>query len=121
MARLQNSILAFFVAGLTVSCSAPRETPPPPQAAAVPKPDPVERGQYLVKIMGCNDCHTPLKFGPEGPMPSRKRPPESAFRVMAVMAAQVGVRAGICMMAVPTRIRAVRARIQAAVETAPVP
>jgi len=36
-------------------------------------------------------------------------------------AAQVGVRAGICMMAVPTRMRVVRARSQAAVDTASVP
>jgi hypothetical protein len=27
----------------------------------------VERGNYLVKIMGCNDCHTPMKMGPKGP------------------------------------------------------
>jgi mono/diheme cytochrome c family protein len=25
------------------------------------------RGEYLVKIMGCNDCHTPMKMGPQGP------------------------------------------------------
>src|SRR4051794_25537356 len=29
----------------------------------------VRRGAYLVKIMGCNDCHTPWKMGPEGPEP----------------------------------------------------
>lgn len=27
----------------------------------------VARGQYLVTIGGCNDCHTPKVFGPEGP------------------------------------------------------
>ena len=27
----------------------------------------VKRGQYLVGIMGCNDCHTPMKMGPHGP------------------------------------------------------
>jgi mono/diheme cytochrome c family protein len=27
----------------------------------------VERGAYLVKTMGCNDCHTPWKMGPNGP------------------------------------------------------
>jgi cytochrome c553 len=25
------------------------------------------RGKYLVDIMGCHDCHTPLKMGPKGP------------------------------------------------------
>ena len=37
------------------------------------------------------------------------------------MAAQAGVRAGICMSAVPTVIRSVRARIQAAGVTASEP
>jgi mono/diheme cytochrome c family protein len=27
----------------------------------------VQRGQYLVGIMGCHDCHTPKKMGPHGP------------------------------------------------------
>ena len=27
----------------------------------------VARGSYLVKTMGCNDCHTPWKLGPKGP------------------------------------------------------
>jgi mono/diheme cytochrome c family protein len=36
----------------------------------------VERGAHLVKTMGCNDCHTPLKMGPRGPEPDlgRARP-----------------------------------------------
>ena len=29
----------------------------------------VERGHYLVTTMGCNDCHTPLKFNEELKMP----------------------------------------------------
>ena len=33
----------------------------------------VERGRYLVSIMGCNDCHTPLKMGPAGPEPDINR------------------------------------------------
>jgi hypothetical protein len=47
-----------------------------------------------------------------------KRPPESWVRVMAVPAAHAGVRAGICMIPVPTRIRVVWASTQAAVPTA---
>lgn len=27
----------------------------------------VKKGQYLVTITGCNDCHTPKKMGPKGP------------------------------------------------------
>jgi mono/diheme cytochrome c family protein len=33
----------------------------------------VERGQYLVTVGGCNDCHTPLKMGPKGPEPDMSR------------------------------------------------
>jgi len=29
--------------------------------------DLVKRGEYLVTIMGCNDCHSPKKNGPNGP------------------------------------------------------
>ncbi len=34
---------------------------------------PVERGKYLVTIIGCNDCHTPLKMGPNGPEPDMSK------------------------------------------------
>jgi hypothetical protein len=33
----------------------------------------VARGAYLVKIMACNDCHTPWKLGPQGPEPDMTR------------------------------------------------
>jgi cytochrome c553 len=29
----------------------------------------VARGKYLVNAMGCDDCHTPTKMGPNGPEP----------------------------------------------------
>jgi len=32
-----------------------------------------ERGKYLVSVMGCNDCHTPLAMGPTGPEPDLTR------------------------------------------------
>lgn len=35
--------------------------------------DKVARGKYLVTIAGCNDCHTPLKMGPNGPEPDTSR------------------------------------------------
>jgi mono/diheme cytochrome c family protein len=33
----------------------------------------VRRGAYLVNVGGCNDCHTPLKMGPQGPEPDGAR------------------------------------------------
>lgn len=36
-------------------------------------PDAVARGQYLVTIGGCNDCHTPWAMGDNGPEPDMTR------------------------------------------------
>ncbi|MEO7263736.1 MAG: diheme cytochrome c-553 [Ferruginibacter sp.] len=35
--------------------------------------DLIKRGGYLVSIAGCDDCHTPKKFGPMGPEPDMDR------------------------------------------------
>src|SRR6187401_244333 len=35
--------------------------------------DAVKRGEYLVTIAGCNDCHTPWKMGPKGPEPDMSK------------------------------------------------
>ncbi|MDQ3171202.1 MAG: c-type cytochrome [Acidobacteriota bacterium] len=40
-----------------------------PPAAEMSKADMVKRGDYLVNTMGCGDCHTPFKMGPNGPEP----------------------------------------------------
>ena len=47
----------------------------PAASAAEPdrKPDRVARGAYLVKVMACNDCHTPWKMGKDGPEPDMSR------------------------------------------------
>ena len=34
---------------------------------------PMSRGEYLVTVGGCHDCHTPLAMGPNGPAPDMKR------------------------------------------------
>jgi hypothetical protein len=33
----------------------------------------MERGKYLVNVMGCHDCHSPKQFGPQGPYPDPDR------------------------------------------------
>jgi hypothetical protein len=33
----------------------------------------IERGAYIVRSMGCNDCHTPWIMGPRGPEPDMTR------------------------------------------------
>ncbi len=42
---------------------------PPETVKAAPAVNPVARGQYLVTVLACGDCHTPLKMTPQGPVP----------------------------------------------------
>lgn len=62
LAKLLGAALAF------VSTFAGAEEPAPDAAASK-----LERGKYLVTIAGCNDCHTPLTMGPDGPGPDMSR------------------------------------------------
>lgn len=39
----------------------------PARAAGKARSATVKRGEYLVTIAGCHDCHTPAKMGPRGP------------------------------------------------------
>lgn len=43
------------------------------QAAAAAATARVQRGEYLVTIGHCHDCHTPWKMGPKGPEPDMTR------------------------------------------------
>ena len=49
------------------------QAPAPAGRSAAPAAKPgaasVARGKYLVTAMGCHDCHTPWKMGPNGPEP----------------------------------------------------
>ena len=50
--------------------------PPPVEAIPVSKKvqaERVKRGEYLVTIGSCDDCHTPWKMGPKGPEPDMSR------------------------------------------------
>lgn len=51
--------------GVTLAIASPlagSEEPAPDAATSK-----LAHGKYLVTIAGCNDCHTPLKMGPDGP------------------------------------------------------
>lgn len=39
----------------------------PAETAAAPSEALVKKGEYLVTILGCHDCHSPKKMGPQGP------------------------------------------------------
>ena len=42
---------------------------PPKQGLSFGTSTRATRGKYLVTIMGCSDCHTPMKMGSKGPEP----------------------------------------------------
>ena len=48
-------------------------TPPAEQEQASTASPHAQRGAYLVRAMGCHDCHTPWKLGPKGPEPDMAR------------------------------------------------
>lgn len=60
---------------LAAACSVPAPVGvAQPQAGALPAgADLVQRGEYLVTIGGCHDCHTPWIMGPNGPEPDMTR------------------------------------------------
>ena len=47
--------------------------PAPVTDTAFIKDSLIKRGNYLVNIMGCNDCHTPMKMGSHGPEQDQDR------------------------------------------------
>lgn len=66
---MQKTSILFTLAAsalvMTMSCSQESKEADTPKA---PTPEEVvKRGEYLVGIMGCNDCHSPKRMGPKGP------------------------------------------------------
>ncbi len=70
MTKTIAAALIALTTAITVGCSDAR---PEVGASAATTTTRVERGKYLVSIMVCNDCHTPLKMGPKGPEPDMTR------------------------------------------------
>lgn len=71
-------LAAMAVMGLACAFTQPQTGPKPAaRPAAVHQPssqaDLVKRGEYLVAIMGCGDCHSPKKMTPRGPAPDMDR------------------------------------------------
>lgn len=62
----------------TASCSNQQETTKVTDeaeqtAVALDKNESIKRGEYLVTIGGCHDCHTPKVMTPQGPAPDTSR------------------------------------------------
>ena len=57
-------VLLFLV---LIACNQNTTSPKLADVSATGKEDLIKRGEYLVQIIGCHDCHSPKKMGPNGP------------------------------------------------------
>lgn len=68
--KIRNYAIAILMtSGIAlnlVSCNQEKPTEASTKAEESPE-DVVKKGEYLVEIMGCNDCHSPKRMGPKGP------------------------------------------------------
>ena len=60
MTRIKRAVTALALLSLPVGLMASRRQDDPRTST-------IERGRYLVNVIGCSDCHTPKKMGPQGP------------------------------------------------------
>lgn len=65
--------LAVLTALIIAGCKAKTETDNRPAANDNSKEEIVKRGEYIVAIAGCDDCHSPKVFGPNGPSPDPEK------------------------------------------------
>lgn len=70
---MTRSFIPFAAIALLLLGCEERLAQPDGQSAPVRTLTPVERGQYLVDVGGCNDCHTPWTMGENGPGPDMTR------------------------------------------------
>ena len=69
-------VLVIFLIGIliiifAVSCTEANSSDSKTDVTVPESPE--KRGEYLVKIMVCNDCHSPKIMGPHGPEPDPNR------------------------------------------------
>lgn len=66
-----------LLAAVLLASACNEKTPTVADDAAQPKQsakeDTIERGKYLVSVIGCGDCHTPKKMTDKGPVPDMDR------------------------------------------------
>ena len=59
-------VVIIFIVALA-ACNNKADQPTKVATTTTVKEDPIKRGEYLVTIGGCNDCHSPKKIGAHGP------------------------------------------------------
>ena len=66
--------LATLAGGILSACQdAEAKSKADSQPAGLTQEQLVARGEYLVNVIGCDDCHSPKAFGPNGPYPDPER------------------------------------------------
>lgn len=60
-------VLSAIAVSFSVAITACNDQPQKTEAPQVTKDSLVKRGEYLVSVMGCDDCHSPKKMGAHGP------------------------------------------------------
>ena len=70
-----SAIVAIALLVFPYGCGsqAGEKTDAPAETKELSQEELFSRGQYLVSVNGCNDCHTPKTFGPHGPQPDTTR------------------------------------------------
>ena len=66
-----NATLSLVVVGLIAAAAAAEDKGRSTEQANPTRPEFNDRGRYLVKIAGCNDCHTPGYADAAGQIPER--------------------------------------------------
>lgn len=66
---MKRTLMTLAVAGAVIALVEWRTTASPAHAVHPPLQSQIARGEYLVTIAACDDCHTPMKMGPHGPEP----------------------------------------------------
>lgn len=72
MKKLNSMLIGLMLLTSLTACNDVKKTEPvnkPQTILEEPAESMAERGEYLVKIIGCDHCHTPKKMTENGPVP----------------------------------------------------
>ncbi len=67
MKKFIGLLLAF--SGFVIYSCNNNQSPVAEPGSNLTKDSLIHRGEYLVNVMGCEDCHSPKKMSPQGPVP----------------------------------------------------
>lgn len=59
--------LATVISGVIIGCNNAKTEETAPAIAVVSQDSLINRGNYLVSAIGCDDCHSPKRMGAKGP------------------------------------------------------